>query len=225
LLLRYPVRPAGHLAMPTAESVRELLAIVGFRAVLGELAERQKAYIRVQLEQYAAQEMLNSEQRALIDEYKLKALLASDDEARWPPLEVFIVSAYQDSYSQQDVDALIAFYRSDPGRAVLAKLPQTLQVITAERITEWDSIRKVQGEKAVEERIKEEIGVVFKPSEVEGFCAFFTSPTGKAITARTPRLTKQLEEGARGIEDAANDRMQALATDYEARIQAAAAVK
>jgi hypothetical protein len=225
LVVRYPVKPVGQPEMPTVESIRELLAISKFDAILAELEKRQRDYIRTQLEQDAAKEMLNAKQQALRNEYNVKALSMVDDVLRWTRVEVMLVSAFQDSYSQLDVDALIAFYRSDSGRAVLAKVPQAVQVFTAERITEWDSIRDSQGEKAVEERIKEEVGVVFKPSEVDGFCAFYASPTGKDITARMPRLRKQLEESVRGLEDDAIQRMQALATDYQAQIQAAGAVK
>jgi hypothetical protein len=169
--------------------------------------------------------MLNAKQHALFDEYIAKALSAVDDELRWPRVEAMLVGAFQDSYSQQNVDALIAFYHSDTGRAVLTKVPQVVQVFTAERITEWDSIRESQGAKALEDRIKEEVGVVYKPSEVEGFCSFYASPTGKDITARMPHWKKQIEESVSGLEEHAKERMQALATDYEAQIQAAGMVK
>jgi hypothetical protein len=206
---------------PTVESVRQFLATVSFDGILAELRERMKAYVRTQLEQNAASEKYNARQRALFNEFEAKSLLAIDDELTWPRVESVLVGAHQDTFSQQDIDALIAFYRSDSGRAVIAAIPQALQEFTPDRVAKWGTILEQQGSEAAMKRIKEEVGVVFKPAEVEGFCAFFASETGKDITARAPDLKKHLAERFGRLQEDVGARFEELAKRYEVRIQAA----
>lgn len=144
------------------------------------------------------------------------------DEMQWTRFEDMVLTALQNAFSQSDVDALIAFYRSDPGRAVLAQLPLGLQAFTAERSAEFDAIYKSQGATAAAARIKKVMGVTFKPSEIEGVCEFFTSPTGKHISAQKPKVMSQLEAGAADMDKETEDRMQAMAAEYESRMHAAA---
>jgi hypothetical protein len=228
LVVRYPVAdaiPLSPAAQPSAESVRRLLSTTKLDALLTELADRQKTAFRAQLAEERAQQTLNGKQKALLDEYGLKALSMIDDEVQWPQVETMMVAAYQGAFSQQDVDALIEFYSSESGRAVLAKLPQAIQVLSPERITEWDSMLKNQGERATLEKIKEELGVAFRPSEVDGFCKFFASPVGKHIVSKAPALKSRLERSAVKLQEDTDEHLRALATDYEVRIEAAGAAK
>jgi hypothetical protein len=224
----------GHNAKPvaqpkldvaSADSVRELLAILKLDAFMVDMFSRQSERLRKQIEEHSVEESLNAEQKALAREFADKALAVIADEFSWPRFEPLLVATYQDSYSPQDVDALIVFYRSDQGRGVLNKVPQMVQVVTSERIAEWHSIRQDRGEKAVEDKVEQELGVVFTPSEMERLCTFYESPIGKHITARTPQARRLLEEHMRALKDDVDKRSQALAADYRARINAAASAK
>jgi hypothetical protein len=104
-------------------------------------------------------------------------------------------------------------------------MPRSLQVFTAEKAAEWNAILKNQGVEATADRIKGDLGVVFKPSEVRGFCDFYASPAGKHISAQMPRVMKRLEESTRDFGQDTERRLQALAVDYQERIAAAASAK
>jgi hypothetical protein len=225
LVMRYPVKPVVQPVGPTTESVRELLSLIKFDATTADVIARIKSYAKAEIDTRVARETFNPAQTTLIAEYEAKIWSLFDAEVGWPRLESIAVAVFRDSYSPENVDALTVFYRSDVGRAVVAKLPNVTSVLTPERITEWDSIRKSQGEQAAEDKIKEEIGVVFRPSEVDGFCEFFSSTTGKDIMARSPTAIKQFNERWLDLIDGLEVRLRVVAGEYQARIDAARSVK
>ncbi len=110
-------------------------------------------------------------------------------------------------------------YLKETCEAVLNKVPAL--VLSPERIAEWHSIRQDRGEKAVEGKVKQALGVVFTASEMEALSTFYESPIGKYIKALTPQARRMLEERMGGLKDDAEKRSQPLATDYRARIKAA----
>jgi hypothetical protein len=66
------------------------------------------------------------------------------------------------------------------------------------------------------------MGVSLKPSEIEGVCAFFTSPQGKHISAQKPKIMSQLQAGVAALAKETEVRMRAMATEFESQIEAAA---
>ena len=49
------------------------------------------------------------------------------EEVTWARLKPVMLEVYRESYTQEEVDGQIAFYRSPVGRSVAAKMPATMQ--------------------------------------------------------------------------------------------------
>jgi hypothetical protein len=56
---------------------------------------------------------------------KVMALLK--EEIDWTVLEPIYIKLYTDTFSQSEIDGLVAFYSSPSGRAVVQKLPLVMQ--------------------------------------------------------------------------------------------------
>ncbi len=65
------------------------------------------------------QRMLESMARAVSDVLR--------EEMTWAKLKPLMQEVYRESYTQEEVDGQIAFYRSPVGRSVAAKMPATMQ--------------------------------------------------------------------------------------------------
>lgn len=46
---------------------------------------------------------------------------------RWEVLEPILIDIYRQSFTQSEIDGMLAFYRSEVGQAVIAKMPVVMQ--------------------------------------------------------------------------------------------------
>ena len=52
---------------------------------------------------------------------------AMREQMSWEKLEPLYIKLYQDTFSQKELEGLLAFYKTDAGKAMLAKLPTLTQ--------------------------------------------------------------------------------------------------
>lgn len=65
-----------------------------------------------------------AEQAASISEYQTKVQALTAQEVGWDQLRPLIVQMYADSFTDADLDGIIAFYKSPAGQSFVAKIPQ-----------------------------------------------------------------------------------------------------
>ena len=66
----------------------------------------------------------SSEQKALTDAYLKQVKGVTEDEVGWAKLRPIIIQVYAESFTDEDLDGIIAFYKSPAGQAMLAKTPE-----------------------------------------------------------------------------------------------------
>ena len=71
-----------------------------------------------------------AEQTALITEYQGKVQGITKDEVGWEQLHPMLLTLYADSFTDADLDGIIAFYKSPAGQALVAKMPQVASKTT-----------------------------------------------------------------------------------------------
>jgi hypothetical protein len=72
---------------------------------------------------------LNADQQAILDDYKGKIVALLQDSFDWAKFEPAAIDAYSRTFSQKEIDGMLAFYRSETGRAVLEKIPALTQAM------------------------------------------------------------------------------------------------
>ena len=50
-------------------------------------------------------------------------------EMSWDKMEPMYIRQYSQTFSQAEIDGMLAFYKSDAGKAVTAKMPQLVQIL------------------------------------------------------------------------------------------------
>ena len=108
---------------PSEESVRQIFEITHASNLIDSMAKQVEASTRKAIDEALAGRQLTDDQRQMIEDLRARQRAAVHDFLKWENLEPAIVSAYRDNFTQQEVDGLLDFYRSDIGKALIAKMP------------------------------------------------------------------------------------------------------
>lgn len=121
---------------PSEASIRELLNVTDAKAMLDQMYGQMDGVMGQALKEGLGDITLNAEQEKLLAEFRGKMVDLMRDEMGWEKLEPIYIDLYSRTFSQSEIDGMLAFYRSESGKAVLAKLPllmQNLVQFTVER--------------------------------------------------------------------------------------------
>jgi len=119
------VHPAHGDSISKARKVRQMLA--------------QEAQIQKMSEQQLAGVTLDDDQQKAFDEFRQKLVDLIRASASWKAMEPDFVKLYSDAYSENELDGILAFYRTPAGRAMLAKTPELTErsiAISQQRMAE-----------------------------------------------------------------------------------------
>ena len=67
---------------------------------------------------------MNAEQKRLLEEYEGKVMAIVKDNMSWTVLEPQMVALYSSTYSEGEIDGILAFYKGAVGQSLLAKTPE-----------------------------------------------------------------------------------------------------
>jgi len=112
---------------PSEDSIRRLLEVTEARKLLDGMMAQIDTLMRRNMDQALRGRQLTSEQEAIIARMRSKMVDAFREEMAWEKLEPLYVRVYRDTFTQAEVDGMLAFYRTDAGRAVIVKMPAVLQ--------------------------------------------------------------------------------------------------
>lgn len=117
---------------PSAESLDALFEVTRASTLMDSLSASIDQTMRQGMEQALAGQKLTDAQRRMVDSMALKSAQIVRDEVTWTKLKPLYVRIYQESLTQEDIDGLVAFYRSPAGDAMVRKMPQVMQRTMAE---------------------------------------------------------------------------------------------
>jgi hypothetical protein len=112
---------------PTDESLRQLLEITEAKKLVESLPQKVDSMMTAALQQRLQDKVVSPQQQQLIDVMRTKFVALIKEELDWSVLEPEYIKLYADSFSQSEIDSLIAFYRTPAGQAVVRKLPLVMQ--------------------------------------------------------------------------------------------------
>jgi len=108
------------------------------------------AMINSALEQSLGGRTVTAEQQQILDEMRTKIMTVYRAELEWHRLEPMFIEIYQSSFTQDEVNSMLAFYGSEPGRAVIAKMPivmqNTLRLMQAHMSAMMPKVQRLQRE-------------------------------------------------------------------------------
>jgi hypothetical protein len=169
---------------PTLQSIQELLGVLRFQDSCSGIVERADIAWGADLNEAFARGHWNEAQTKIIAKFRSEGMNLIAEAFGWSNMEPIMVAGLRAVYSQQDIDALLAFYKSDGGRAVIQKIPNVIAVLTPEHLNAWEAIRQSAGEDAARDAMNRDLDVQFETLESDAFLTFFRSDMGKSIAAK-----------------------------------------
>ena len=121
------IAPIAMANPPSDESIRELMTITEAREVMEGAMAQADQMMRATMEQTMQGKEISAEDRKVLDEMRTDMIAVLDEALGWDAMEPLFIDVYQRSLSQSEVDAMLEFYRSDAGKAVIAKMPLIMQ--------------------------------------------------------------------------------------------------
>jgi hypothetical protein len=116
---------------PASEaSIRELMALTDARKLLDSAYAQMDGMLGQAMNPALGDSPPNAAQQALIDEFRHKTVELMQKEMSWDKLEPAYLRLYSKTFSQSEIDGMLTFYKSEPGRAVLAKMPRLMTNMT-----------------------------------------------------------------------------------------------
>jgi uncharacterized protein len=114
-------------APASPESVEALLAVTKTESMLDSMYSSVEQIMRQSMQQAALGKTLTQEQQQVIDTVPQKFMVVVRAEFTWDKLKPQFVQLYRETFDQEEIDALVAFYRSTVGQGFINKMPIVLQ--------------------------------------------------------------------------------------------------
>jgi hypothetical protein len=108
---------------PSEASVRELISITDAKKLLEGVYAQMDGMMEQAMKQALNGKAVTPEQEKVMAEYRGKVVDVMREEMAWADLEPIYIDLYSKSFSQSEIDGMLKFYKSEAGKAVIAKLP------------------------------------------------------------------------------------------------------
>ncbi len=168
LLLVSSVFAAAADSVPSEASVRELLTVTDSKKTVDAMMAQMDGMIQNAVSEATKGEEVSAAEQKLVDKNvaEMKATLA--ETLVWEKLEPIYLRVYQKSLTQDEVNGMIAFYKTPTGQAMITKMPVVIQNTMTEvqgmmgsmmqklQQTQQALVADLEAEKAKAEKAKDE---------------------------------------------------------------------
>ena len=110
-------------AASKVRKVEQLLSAMHLDETTDRLEQAEEARMDTMSRQQLAGVTLDADQQKSYDEFRRKVVNLLRSSATWKALEPDFVKLYSDAYTEDEIDGILAFYRTPLGRTMLAKNP------------------------------------------------------------------------------------------------------
>lgn len=148
-------------APPSDQSLNEMMNLMQLEALLNQaLKEMNEGIVKAMergLENSVKGKDLSAAQKAAVENFRTKFNAAMKEELSFSKVKEIYMQAYRETFTQEEVNGIIAFYRSPAGKAIVEKNPGVMQKANAlmqSRITPTTQKLQAMQEEFVKELAK-----------------------------------------------------------------------
>ena len=116
------------------ESIQELLAITDAHKLIDTMKVQVQAMIRTSSKAMQGK-AITPERQAILDRMQTKMEAALDEMLNWDALQAMYLRTYRASFTQDELDGMMAFYKTPAGIAMTKKMPLVMQNVMGEMQT------------------------------------------------------------------------------------------
>ena len=123
LTLSLPV----HAAPASPESVEQLLKLMQVDKLMSATFDQMNGVMKTAMQQVTKGKPLSADEQAIVDKQQQKMIAILKEEMSWDKLKDDYVRIYQGTFSQEEIDSLLAFYKSPACQAYVSKQPELMK--------------------------------------------------------------------------------------------------
>ena len=121
-----PTSPAPSNS-PSEASIKQLLEVAQARKLIDSIMAQMDNLMQQSIAQATQGQKIPPKVQKDIDQRHAEMIAMMKELLDWSKLEPMYVRIYQKTFSQQEVDGMIAFYKTPAGQAVIGKMPAVMQ--------------------------------------------------------------------------------------------------
>ncbi|MEG9433075.1 DUF2059 domain-containing protein [Terriglobus sp. ADX1] len=106
--------------------IDEMFTLMHMQQTLDQLADQQSGQIKKIMPQLLAGQTIGPDDQKEIDAFMDQITLMVRDAIQWEKLKPQYQELYAATYDEGTIDGMLAFYRTDAGRAMVAKQPELI---------------------------------------------------------------------------------------------------
>jgi uncharacterized protein len=117
----------ANAAPASQESVESLFTVMKTESMMESMYETVEHVMRDGMKQSVQGKQVTPEQQRFFDSVPVKFVAVMRQEFGWQKLKPLYVQLYSETFEQNEVDGLVAFYTSPAGQAFVNKMPAVMQ--------------------------------------------------------------------------------------------------
>lgn len=108
-------------------SVRQLLAITHSERLLNSIFKQLDISLEKSIRESVGSQALNSKQKLIVDDMRKQLGGIYKSALSWEQYEPALINIYRKTFTESQVEAMVKFYKSPAGRAMIEKMPVVMQ--------------------------------------------------------------------------------------------------
>ena len=114
-------------AAPSDVSIAELMTITGMKAMVDNVVRQTDTAMQAKLQQSLNGRAVTPDQKKILDDMRVSMINLMRDTMQWNTLAPRFASIYKNTFTQEEIDGMVAFYKTPAGKAVITKMPAVTQ--------------------------------------------------------------------------------------------------
>lgn len=156
----FSVQATAADSLASVASVRELLAVTQVKTLMDSVFAQTDSLMRSTTQRQLAGQSLDAQQQKALDEMQTEMLALLKDELSWEKIEPMFIDIYSKTFTQKEVDDLIAFYKTESGQSLVRKMPlvtqQSMQIMQGRMSGLMERVANIQ-KKVLEKYTKDSV--------------------------------------------------------------------
>lgn len=114
-------------APPSDESINRFLELSKAGKLLDSVWAQMDGLMKSSMQQVTKGKPLSADEQAIMDRQQTKMMTIMKEELSWDKLKDGFIQVYRDTFTQKEMDGIIAFYKSPAGQAFVDKQPALMK--------------------------------------------------------------------------------------------------
>ena len=107
--------------------VVELFRVMHVNQMAEQITSSVRQQMEMSMQSVPGAGQMNAEQKRLVDDYQAKVMAMVNENMSWKALEPQMIELYTSTYSEAEIEGILAFYKGPVGQSMLAKTPELTQ--------------------------------------------------------------------------------------------------